>query len=159
MQHWYLPSDPDRVESLKTAILTGLTAACVAALGLLAHRGATLGIAAALDSTIHGLRGSTFWVSVAIAALSGSLFGITYRYAVRRDHNFQLKTGVILAFALVRGLALVNVGDALSLQGWPFVTACGDSVLLFGVAGAALEGAMQRQWIRPVAQSTSGVGD
>jgi hypothetical protein len=150
VQHWYLPSDPDRVESLKTAILTGLTAALVAALVLLVHRGAALGVAAALGSALHGLRGLTFWVSVAIAALSGSLFGITYRYAVRRDRNLQLKTGVILAFTLVRGLALVNVGDALSLQGWPFVSAVCDSLLLFGVAGAALEGAMYRQWIRPV---------
>ena len=36
--------------------------------------------------------------------LSCLLFGVTYRYAVRRDlGNLQLKSGVAAAFGLVRG--------------------------------------------------------
>lgn len=37
-----------------------------------------------------------------IALLSGFLFGVTYRYAIRRDVNPQLKSGVVWAFGLVR---------------------------------------------------------
>lgn len=150
MQPWPSTRDDDRIESLKAAAVAGLGAGLVAAALLLAHRGQALGWSAALVSLRTGLSGSSFGVSVAIAALSGSLFGITYRYAVRQDSNPQLKAGVVLAFSLVRGLALVNVAAALSLRGWPFVSAVVESLLMFALAGGLLELALQRQWIKPL---------
>ena len=145
-----LQSDPDRIESLKTAAVSGMAAGLTAAGILGIRRILALGIEEALQSILSGLGGSSFGVGVAIAALSGSLFGITYRYAIRRDRNLQINLGVILAFALVRGLALVNVAAALSLGGWPFLTGVLESLLIFAMAGTALEIAFQLKWIAKV---------
>ena len=141
----------DRMASVQAAGLTGLIAGLVGAGLLLLHRAAALGWAAAAASTIDGLAGITFWVSVAIAALSGALFGITYRYAVRQDTSSYLRSGVIFAFSLVRGLALVNVGAAVTMMGWPFLVAITESLLLFALAAAVLELALRRGWIATVA--------
>lgn len=143
-------TDEDRIESLKAAVLAGVAAGMVAAGLLLAHRIPAVGFGAALASLRAGLSGSTFWISAAIAGLSGGLFGIIYRYAVRQDDNPQLKAGVVLAFSLVRGLALVNVAAAVSLQGWPFAVAIAESLLIFATAAASLELARQQKWIKPV---------
>lgn len=143
-------TDEDRVESLKAAVLAGLAAGVAAAVLLLAHRWPAMGLGAALASLRAGLSGSTFWVSALIASLSGGLFGITYRYAVRQDNNSQLKAGVVLAFSLVRGLALVNVAAAVSLRGWPFAVAIAESLLIFATAATSLELARQQNWVKPV---------
>ncbi|MBD2114011.1 hypothetical protein H6F59_19485 [Nodosilinea sp. FACHB-141] len=143
-------TDEDRIESLKAAVLAGVAAGMVAAGLLLAHRMPAVGFGAALASLRAGLSGSTFWISAAIAGFSGGLFGITYRYAVRQDDNPQLKAGVVLAFSLVRGLALVSVAAAVSLQGWSFAVAIAESLLIFATAAASLELARQQKWIKPV---------
>ncbi|PSR12238.1 hypothetical protein C8255_26875 [filamentous cyanobacterium CCP3] len=143
-------TDADRIESLKAAVLAGVAAGIVAAALLLAHRVPTLGWGAAFTSVASGLSGSTFWVSATIAGLSGGLFGITYRYAVRQDENAQLKAGVVLAFSLVRGLALVNVAAAVSLRGWPFAVAIAESLLIFAAAAAVLEVAQRQGWVKSV---------
>ncbi len=142
-------TDEDRVESLKAAVVAGTAAGAIAAL-LLLHRMPFVSWGAALRSITAGLGGSTFWVSTAIAGLSGGLFGITYRYAVRQDPNPQLKAGVVLAFSLVRGLALVNVAAAVSLRGWPFAVVIAESLLIFATAAASLELARQQNWIKSV---------
>jgi hypothetical protein len=143
-------SDADRIESFKAAVLAGIAAGLVAGGLLLLHRVPSMGWGMALASIKAGLSGSTFWVSVIIAGLSGGLFGITYRYAVRQDPNSQLKAGVVLAFSLVRGLALVNVAAAVSLRGWPFAVAIGESLLLFATAAVALEIAQRQGWVKAV---------
>lgn len=145
----------DRIESLKAAALTGAIAGLTGAGLLYLHRAAAVGWATAATSLIHGLAGITFWVSVAIAALSGALFGITYRYAVRQDNSSFLRSGVIFAFSLVRGLALVNVGAAVSMMGWPFLVAITESLLMFSLAAALLELALRRGWIAMVAGKLS----
>ncbi|MFH7243265.1 MAG: hypothetical protein ACHWZW_10495 [Spirulina sp.] len=141
----------DRMASVQAAGLTGLIAGVVGAKLLLLHRAAALGWMAAAASTLDGLAGATFWISVAIAALSGALFGITYRYAVRQDTSSYLRSGVIFAFSLVRGLALVNVGAAITMMGWPFLIAITESLLMFSVTAAVLELALRRGWIATVA--------
>ncbi|NJL47402.1 MAG: hypothetical protein HC929_07800 [Leptolyngbyaceae cyanobacterium SM2_5_2] len=150
MQTWPSQTDLDRVESLKAALLTGLVAGLVGGALLFAHRVEPLGWSAALASTLAGFGGVTFWVSVGIAALSGSLCGLTYRYAVRQDSSSHIRSGVIFAFSLVRGLALVNVGAAVSLRGWPFLIACTESLLMFALAAAVLEIALRQQWVQTV---------
>lgn len=143
-------SAQERIESLKAASLTGLVAGATAMLLLLTHRSSELDWARALASVMtSGLSGLAFWVGTAIATLSGSLFGITYRYAVRGNENPQLKSGVVLAFGLVRGLAQVDVGSALAQQGWPFLAAVAESLLLFGTAGLFLDLALHQQWVKP----------
>jgi hypothetical protein len=147
---WLPKSDPDRIESLKAAAITGATAGLMAAVISISRRLMALGLAATVNSLFQGLSGSTFLVGVAIATLSGSLFGITYRYAIRQDCNPQINLGVIFAFALVRGLALVNVAAALSLWGWPFLIGVLESLVLFATAGIALELAFRLKWVAKV---------
>ncbi len=150
MNGWLPNPDPDRIDSLKAAGVTGGTAGLVAATILGVRRGVALGVQEGVTSVLTGLGGGTFWVGVAIAALAGSLFGITYRYAVRRDNNFQINLGVIFAFSLVRGLALVNVAAALSLRGWPFLAGILESLAIFAAAGIALEVAFRWGWVDQV---------
>jgi hypothetical protein len=89
-----------------------------------------------------------FGVDVAIAALSGFLFGVTCRYAIRQDDNPHLSSGVVLAFGLVRGLAQVN-GQDLSPSILPLVAfAILESILLFAVAYAGLSMAMRIGWVK-----------
>ncbi|MEM9819398.1 MAG: hypothetical protein AAF827_23770, partial [Cyanobacteria bacterium P01_D01_bin.6] len=95
----------------------------------------------------------TLFVNGAIAALSGSLFALTYRYAIRQDANPQLKSGVVLAFTLVRGLAQVDVGSAIAQHFWPFLTACGESLLLFGGSAIVLNLALAQTWLKPFGQN------
>jgi len=91
----------------------------------------------------------------AIASISGFLFGATYRYAIRRDTNPHLKTGVVLAFGLVRGFGQLDVGlsgDAGILLGkniWLFPVMDAESILMFAIASLSLDFAIQNNWIKP----------
>lgn len=146
----------ERWQSLKAAALAGIGAGVGAVLLLLAHRVQALGWGEGIASLGNlGFSGWAFWVSGAIAALSGALMGITYRYAVRRDDNPQLKSGVVAAFSLVRGLAQVDVGSALAQGGWPFLGAIAESLLIFGLAGLLLDFTLSKGWLKPFGQADS----
>lgn len=138
----------ERWQSIKAALLCGIAAGTVAALLTGLHRWQSLGIPEVWMSLRGGLSGWSFWIGAVIAGISGGVFGLTYRYAVRCDQNPQLKSGVVLAFGLVRGLALVDVASALS-QGWPWLVGVAESLLLFAIAGRSLDWAMERHWIQP----------
>ncbi|CAK7335812.1 unnamed protein product [Dovyalis caffra] len=59
----------------------------------------------------------------AITFISCALFGLTFRYAVRRDlDNFQLKTGTAAAFGIVEGLATLAGGPPLELNPESFLS-------------------------------------
>jgi hypothetical protein len=47
--------------------------------------------------------------SIDMLAISLALFGITYRYAIRKDSNPNLKQGVVGAFAITRTLPFIQV--------------------------------------------------
>jgi hypothetical protein len=128
----------DRIESLKSGIITGC-------------------MAAGVEGTIQGIQGVStagalglgYGVAVAIAALSGFLFGLTCRYAIRKDENPHLSSGVVVAFGLVRGLAQVN-GTDLSPSTLPLVGfAVMESILLFAAAYAGLSIAIRVGWVKP----------
>jgi cellobiose-specific phosphotransferase system component IIC len=86
---------------------------------------------------------------VAIAALSGFLFGITYRYVIRDDKNPHLQDGAVLAFGLVRGLASVEVEQNLWVLGVLGI----ESVVCFAIARLTLDWAIQRYWVKPFKSS------
>jgi hypothetical protein len=107
----------------------------------------------------------TALASLAGVAISGFLFGLVYRYALRQDTaNTQLKAGVVAAFGLVRGVALageiagrglVSSAGEVDVQVLGTVAAtAGESMLLFGFSCVALEAAFARGLVRPFA----GVG-
>ncbi|MGF1523064.1 MAG: hypothetical protein ACFBSF_12180 [Leptolyngbyaceae cyanobacterium] len=139
----------ERLESLKAAALGGTCAGAISVGLLAANRFITQGTLASLMGLPFSLAKLTLLVTLAIAVLSGALFALTYRYAVRQDENPQLKVGVVFAFTLVRGLAQVDAGSAIAQNFWPFLKACGESFLIFGVGALVLALAMQRGWVTP----------
>jgi hypothetical protein len=88
-------------------------------------------------------------ILLGIAAISGFLFGITYRYIIRNDRNSHLQDGAVLAFGIVRGLALVqgwaSLSDDLLFLGWLF----GKSLIGFAIARFSLDLAIARKLIEP----------
>lgn len=88
-------------------------------------------------------------VSGAIAAFCGLLFGVTYRYAIRSDDNVHLKTGVVLAFGLVRGLTQLEIGAIARGSILPFAVMAAESILWFAIAAIALNWAIGRGWVKP----------
>jgi hypothetical protein len=139
----------ERWESVKVAIGGGLTAGLLSLLLLWGRRGAEPWPWPPIPSLLTSLSGQTLLVNGAIAALSGALFALTYRYAIRQDNNPQLNAGVVLAFTLVRGLAQVDAAAAIAQHFWPFVAACGESLLIFGGSAIAINLAFDQQWLTP----------
>ncbi|CAI5967509.1 unnamed protein product [Closterium sp. NIES-65] len=92
-----IDDDKERVESAKAA-----TVAAVA--------GTVAGLPFLLSQRIQeGGTGLSFLVAAAALAATCALFGVTYRYIVRKDMgNIHLKAGAVGAFGLARGLAQVD---------------------------------------------------
>ncbi|KAM7494390.1 hypothetical protein LguiB_028999 [Lonicera macranthoides] len=83
------------------------------------------GAIAAIVGTLAGLPISFTQVTstsqlilpTAITFVSCALFGVTFRYAVRKDlDDFNLKTGTAAAFGVVKGLATLGGGPPLELE-------------------------------------------
>ena len=128
----------ERVESVKAAVVAGAGGGALAAPLLVSQGGGTAAVGA--------------------AALSCAAFGVTYRYAVRRDvENSELKGGVVGAFGLARGLSAADVYlRAASLEGDLDVASyaqaallAGQGVLTFAFAALALEQAFERDIVKP----------
>ncbi|MBD2204358.1 hypothetical protein H6G33_33550 [Calothrix sp. FACHB-1219] len=90
-----------------------------------------------------------FALSGAIASFSGFLFGATYRYIIRKDSNPHLKSGGVLAFGLVRGLAQIEASWNSLATVLPSVVLAGESVLWFAIAARVIDTAMQIGWLKP----------
>ncbi|MEO0842778.1 MAG: hypothetical protein AAF063_28275, partial [Cyanobacteria bacterium J06643_5] len=88
-------------------------------------------------------------ISFGIAGFSGFLFGVTYRYIIREDKNLQLKSGSVLAFGLVRGLAQVDIGLNYSLSILLLAAISLESILEFAIAAFILDRAIKFCWIKP----------
>lgn len=82
---------------------------------------------------------------LAIAISSGFLFGVTYRYIIRSDRNNHLQEGAILAFGLVRGLALIEGTTITPL--WLLLIV--ESIGGFAIASFSLNSAMKFKLIKP----------
>ena len=138
----------ERIESLKVAIAGGVCAGAVSLGILVVNRIFVFGFEAIALMLVSGMATLTLLVNAGIAGISGALFALVYRYAIRQDKNPQLNNGVVLAFTLVRGLALVDAGSAIAQNGLPFVAACGESFLIFGLTALVLNFAIQQQWLK-----------
>ncbi len=149
MQHPSPFTPAERLESAKVASIGGLTAGLISLGLLLLQRFTPAGLILPPAHFWSGMAGLTLLVNGAIAAVSGSLFALTYRYAIRQDTNPQLKSGVVLAFTLVRGLAQVDVGSAIAQHCWPFLAAFGESLWLFGGSAIVLNFAFAQTWLKP----------
>ena len=138
----------ERLESLKAGIIAAASV-CVAFIFTAVVNSLFL---AKYFVALSSLRvDSVTWqwlASGAIAIVCGLLFGVTYRYAIRGDDNFQLKSGTVLAFGLVRGLTQLDIGLNTPDFVLPFVVMAGESIFWFALAAIILNWVMQRDWVK-----------
>jgi hypothetical protein len=141
----------ERLESLKAGIIGGLSLGLAYLITSLIN---TLALAKYFPIlvSLHKDFNGDWLLSGAIAGFSGLLFGATYRYIIRKDHNPHLKSGGVLAFGLVRGLTQIELGWNASSTVLPFVVLASESILWFAIAAIALDQALQFAWVKPFSQ-------
>jgi len=131
--------DAERVESAKAAACSAIAGTLLSAPLLLSQSPGGL---VSLES-LGGVFAST------------ALFGVVFRYATRDDlGNDQLKTGVVGAFGLTRGLGEADVylhgSDASAFEAWAEAALLvGESMLTFAFAYAALEYGFKNEILKP----------
>ena len=121
----------EKIESVKSAIFAAV-GGTIAVLPVAIIRGALLHYNAEWEFNYYGL-----------LILTAPLFGITYRYAIRRDNNPNLKQGVIGAFVITRAVATVKVDDICSsipLNCGPPFYLFTDQMLIHGLVNFAEAG-------------------
>jgi hypothetical protein len=136
----------ERLESLKAGLITGVMAAVAEGL----FQSLQVYIWPKLEAIkITGLIFTpAFWGDLAIAGLSGFLFGVTCRYAIRQDNNPHLSSGVILAFGLVRGLAQVQLDEVTFQDASLVLFAIMESIGLFAIAYVGLSVSIRQGWVK-----------
>lgn len=73
---------------------------------------------------------SQLLLPLTVTFISCALFGVTFRYTIRRDlDNIQLKTGTSSAFGFVKGLATLSGGPPLELNTESFLSHAFDGAL------------------------------
>lgn len=102
-------------------------------------------------SRMFGIFSPLGWLSVAIAFLSGFLFGVTYRYIVQNQENPHLKDGAVLAFGLVRGLVPLETTTSEGFnEHLPLIGLfLAQSLLCFAITRSVLDLAFGNGWLKP----------
>lgn len=144
VSHAEMPAEPltlaERMESLKAGLL-GAIATSLVWLGWLA-----------LEAGLVLEPLPTPWLEAGfsgfVVVLSGFLFGITYRYVIRTTPNPHLKSGAVLAFGLVRGLAQVDAAWPSQTAWLSLVAMLGESMVMFAVARTWLDRAIVLGWVK-----------
>ena len=138
----------ERIESVKAGLVTAIafTVADLIAILLNNFLFVPWGIQFPVLQVTFGLDSL---VTIAIAVVSGFLFGVTYRYIIRNDHNSHLKDGAVMAFGLVRGLALLEATVNKSEQFWSLSILITEGIISFAIARYCLDFALQRKFIKP----------
>ncbi|KAI6706983.1 hypothetical protein NL676_009945 [Syzygium grande] len=133
--------EEERWESVKAASVSALV-------GTLAGLPLSLTQVAAVSQLV---------LPLGIDFISCALFGITFRYAIRRDlDNIQLKTGTSAAFGFVRGLAYLGAGPPLELNLESFLSHAfsgavyvAEGLLIFVFAAVALDFCFKMRVLSP----------
>lgn len=133
----------ERIESVKA----GVVGAGAFAIAELIISMAIALIRAKESNFILLVSGDNLLVQLAIGVVSGFLFGVTYRYVIRDDRNSHLNDGAVLAFGLVRGLALIEQNLLTELLSGLWLVA--QSVICFAIARSLLDVAIARKLIKP----------
>lgn len=134
----------ERIESVKAGITAALVFG-IAEAGMIFTHGYFGLQSDSLVSLTYGDLGLELGVHLAIAVVSGFLFGVTYRYIIRGDCNPHLQDGAVLAFGLVRGLAAIE-GTEFSFL-WGLVVL--ESVVCFTITRLTLDTALKFKLLRP----------
>jgi hypothetical protein len=142
----------ERIESLKAGILAAISFMLAYAIAI-SFNSFILAVRFQVLARLQAAFEIDLLVKVAIALLSGFLFGVTYRYIVRSDRNSHLGDGAVLAFSLVRGFAPVEVTDNLIQNAWVLSVVGVESLFCFAIARLFLDFALDRYWIKPFSSS------
>ena len=140
----------ERIESLKAGTLAAISFTLAYAIAI-SFNSFILAVRVERFAFLQAALEIDLLVKVAIALLSGFLFGVTYRYIVRSDRNSHLKDGAVLAFSLVRGLAPVEISSNLIQNAWVLGVVGVESIFCFAIARLLLDLALNRYWIKPFA--------
>jgi hypothetical protein len=136
----------ERIESVKEGII-GAGGFAIAELMLILAR--SLFLTFVFKHSPETLALNIEWLlQLAIGVVSGFLFGVTYRYIIRDDHNSHLNDGAVLAFGLVRGLALVEDKLDLAMLLLLIILVI-QSIICFAVARLILDLAMTHKLVKP----------
>ena len=134
----------ERIESLKAGVLSSIVFTLTE--GLAISLNYILASKLEIDWQIWQITSVTdLGLRLAIAIVSGFLFGVTYRYVIRGDRNSHLQDGAVLAFGLVRGLALI---EGTAFTGLWFLLIV-ESVAGFAIARLSLDVALRLKLIKP----------
>lgn len=139
----------ERIESLKAGILAAFCLLVADGVATLLNQ---LVLAKQLDILASlGITSSLNLLAAAVVAgISGFVFGITYRYAIRSDRNSHLGDGAVLAFGLVRGLAQLEASLNYPTVLWSSAVLGVESVVLFAIARYILDWAIANRWVKPL---------
>ena len=141
-----VPIVTERIESVKAGIV-GAGAFAIAQTATIVAKTTIVNLIAAYSTTVITLNWQLL-LQIAIGAVSGFLFGVTYRYIIRGDRNSHLNDGAVLAFGLVRGLALVESNFIFSeLLSVLFIVI--QSIIYFAIARLVLDLAIDYKLIKP----------
>lgn len=133
----------ERIESVKAGILAAAVFGLMDGVAILVNYSLRN---TAIDWQIWQITSITdLALRLAIAFMTGFLFGVTYRYIVRSDRNSHLQEGAILAFGLVRGFALIEGTTITPL--WLLLIV--ESVGCFAIATLSLNLAIKFKLIKP----------
>lgn len=131
----------ERLESVKAAIVA-----------------AVVGTLAVLPFSLAQVTNITeLIIPLGITFASCALYGVTYRYVIRRDlEDIHLKTGAAAAFGIVKGLAAVGGGPPLEFNANSFLShaydggiSVSENLLIFLFATVGLDFCMKLRIISP----------
>ncbi|EOA15575.1 hypothetical protein CARUB_v10005313mg [Capsella rubella] len=140
-----IDKDKERIESAKAAVIA-------AAVGTMTEIPFALSQVSSIEQLV---------LPLGVAFASCALFGVTFRYAVRRDlDDSHLKSGAVAAFGFVKGLGMLSRGPPLELS-WESLLSHGidgavlvsQSVLIFAFASIALDFCFKMKILRPFPSS------
>ncbi|PSB02948.1 hypothetical protein C7B64_10790 [Merismopedia glauca CCAP 1448/3] len=140
----------ERIESLKAGLLGAIAVGITFTFTVFIHQTLTVSNNWVLPAFPSSFEDLSAWVREAVAFGSGFLFGVTYRYIIRQGENPHLKSGAVMAFGLVRGLAQIeSISDRFTSQPWLAFVLLGESAIVFAVAAASIDLAIAWRWIKP----------
>ena len=136
----------ERIESVKTGIV-GAGAFAIAELIVILLKAATVNVFPQYNLTPTILNWELL-LQLSFGAVSGFLFGVTYRYIIRDDGNSHLSDGAVFAFGLIRGLALIE--NSLVWSEILFLLfSISQSIVCFAIARLILDLAIKQKLIKP----------
>ncbi len=139
----------ERIESLKAGILAAVCLLVAEGMATLFNQMVLVRQLATLAS-LAPTTSLSLLAALAIACISGFVFGITYRYVIRSDDNSHLGDGAVLAFGLARGLPQLEAGLNYPTLLWSSAVLGLESLVLFAIARYILDWAIANTWVKPL---------